>query len=748
LARTALLFVPVAFLVTLAWGRLDDRSDAPLLVLAALALLPALLPSWRTRAAAAVVAALVAARVATGLSPLDARPFHERDYVGPLLDRVRDGILAFYDVSVPFAVAERPEMGDAIELAVFGFCLLAAIGLALRRPLLAAGAAAGGTAWPVTLLGGGEVAWGIAVLGVALLILAVGGERRPHRFRPAVAAGAVLVVASLAATASPAVAKTEFLGWQGWDPYDKPANPVGVRYVWDANYGGIRFPDKSTEVLRITGPERRQHWRATTLDVFDGTRWREDLRFIHGSDGPVRLVSDPFLPRRALNESEWVQADVEVGALRDTRLAGPATPVRLDPRGIGFVEYSAGNVAVLPAGLQRGQRYRVWSYSPRPTPRQLGRVRPTALRRNTLEQPYLQVGPDRNVLPFGTPDREEQLATLLEHYPAYRPLVAQALELAGDAPNQYAAVVALETWFRRAGGFAYDEQPPVSRDAPPLVGFVVDGKRGYCQHFAGAMALMLRFLGVPARVAAGFTGGSYDEEDHRWTVRDTDAHTWVEVWFNGWGWLPFDPTPGRGQLSGTYSTASPTLDVDGLSGAFGGGSGNAVTSELLRDLRRAQLEGTGRDVPGDLPVGAVDRIGGGDSLLRLLALVAAALAAGISLAKLVRRRLRYLTRDPRRVAGACRNELADYLRDQRVVVARSATLGELGEAVRSQLGVDAAPFVRAAGIARFAPPAQAARAAHEARRELRRLLRRLGAGLSAFDRVRGLLSVRSLGLGA
>ena len=61
---------------------------------------------------------------------------------------------------------------------------------------------------------------------------------------------------------------------------------------------------------------------------------------------------------------------------------------------------------------------------------------------------------------------------------------------------------------------------------------------------------MLRYLGIPSRVAAGFTSGRYDGKSREWTVTDRDAHTWVEVWFRGWGWLPFDPTPSRSGLAG------------------------------------------------------------------------------------------------------------------------------------------------------------------------------------------------------
>ena len=89
--------------------------------------------------------------------------------------------------------------------------------------------------------------------------------------------------------------------------------------------------------------------------------------------------------------------------------------------------------------------------------------------------------------------------------------------------------------------FRYSNHPPVV--GPPLVGFVTQTHAGYCQYFAGAMALMLRYLGIPARVAVGFAGGTYDSKQHIWNISDREAHAWVEVWFKGYGWLPFDPTP-------------------------------------------------------------------------------------------------------------------------------------------------------------------------------------------------------------
>ena len=122
---------------------------------------------------------------------------------------------------------------------------------------------------------------------------------------------------------------------------------------------------------------------------------------------------------------------------------------------------------------------------------------------------------------------------------------------AGDAPTT--RVKAVEATSRRT-----TSTPSGCPRAPiPLDGFLFEDRRGYCQQFSGAMALMLRMLGIPARVAAGFSPGSYNRDTREYRVRDLDAHSWVEVYFTGIGWVPFDPTP----------TASP---AESQSGGLGG----------------------------------------------------------------------------------------------------------------------------------------------------------------------------------
>ena len=199
-------------------------------------------------------------------------------------------------------------------------------------------------------------------------------------------------------------------------------------------------------------------------------------------------------------------------ALVDNHLVAAGTPVVLAARSLGTVFFLSGGVIQARHTLDAGTRYRVWSYVPDPSPSALARVRaryPSAAHR------FLTVWGQR--LPaFGETQRADKVRALLADprytaFGAYRPVFEEALRVTGNARTPYASVLALESWFRRSGGFRYDQQPPRSFEVPPLVSFVTATKAGYCQHFAGAMAVMLRLLGIPSRVAVGFTSGKLVE---------------------------------------------------------------------------------------------------------------------------------------------------------------------------------------------------------------------------------------------
>ena len=118
--------------------------------------------------------------------------------------------------------------------------------------------------------------------------------------------------------------------------------------------------------------------------------------------------------------------------------------------------------------------------------------------------------------------------------------LAQRLREQAETPYEY--VLAVNN-FLRDPSFRYTERPPaVPEGRAPLDAFLFDSRRGYCQQFSGAMALLLRMGGVPARVATGFSPGG-QRDSGEWIIRDTDAHSWVEAWFDGIGWVTFDPTP-------------------------------------------------------------------------------------------------------------------------------------------------------------------------------------------------------------
>jgi hypothetical protein len=733
LRRTALVPVVPAVVIAAAWIGLEQPragvGRAVLVVLLALA--PALIERRSLRIAALVAAVVAAAKLAFGIALL--HPLRAFSRVG---SGFRHGFLDFYDNRVPFDPRVHADMRSVVLVAIFGFAVALGIAIASRRPLAAALVVLVGAGWPATLAGpSGGLARGVAIL---LALLAVLGGLTTRRVPwSALPTAAVLAVAAFVVSTSSAVAKGELVGWQHWDFYTAPAAPVSVSYVWDAQYDGLRFPAKRTTVLQIKAPSSGMYWRAALLDVFDADRWAE---------GPLRS-SDVLAPAAAGNSGAWVKQVVTVRGLSDTRLVGGGTPQAFAAGDAPVIQRARGFV-YLPSGLTRGLTYTVWSYAPQPTPRQLVQTGPRYPSALTEPGSTLDVWPGVTAPPFGAPDRTRKLTALLDAHgeiARYVPLEKAALFVAKGAQSPYAAAVSLESWFRTRGGFTYTSRPALFAEAP-LVGFVVQTREGYCQYFAGAMALMLRYLGVPARVAVGFSSGTYDAKSGVWTVTDHDAHAWVEAWFPEYGWLPFDPTPSagrpeRGRIGASYSASSTgfTLSSAGIVAAAG---------PPLPPAQSTHRHGEGGATPGNRgarPTAAAASSSHHGSLLLLLGIVLAAALAGIAATKLAVRRSRYVSRDPRRVAAACRQELADFLLDQRIDAARSATLHELGALVRDELAVDPDRFVAAATAARFGRPAGARPAAREARRELRALMRVVRGRLTLRERARGLLSLRSLG---
>jgi transglutaminase-like putative cysteine protease len=759
LVRLAALYVLGSLLIAGAWLRLESGGIPweKVGLMIALGLLPTLAVGVGRRWSAlgiGVAALLAAASEAFAVSVTEARLGGQHDFFGPVLGSFKDGFLNFYDTNLPFRPDDFPLMHSVVLVAIFAFCAAVGVLLAADRPVAAAVALVFAVGWPATLVPGGRpLALGALVLvGVlAVLFLFRSGARATRGLLQGAAVAIALVAAAALASSSGAVAKGAFLSWQGWDPYDQPDTPVGVRYVWNSHYLGIRFPKKKTTVfrVRVAGPQRNLYWRATTLDDYTGTGWQEDLDLSEASQREQLDV--PGLSARARVSANWVRQDVTVEALRDNHLIASAQPVRWQPPSDTEVQDENGDIVVLPRALHRGQRFTVSSFVPRAKPSDLakaGTSYPHSIDR------YLQVIQGNGKVPaFGTPDRDALMHVFFDAtwqndflMQANRPLYDQAREVVGNAQTPYAATVALEAWFRRDGGFHYDQQPPPpAPNEPALAAFVTRTKRGYCQHYAGAMALMLRFLGVPARVAAGFTSGSFDSDKHEWTVTDHEAHDWVEVYFPGWGWMPFDPTPGRGLLNAAYDPSSPVFDTRDTSWSVGSPGLDAIRREAERSQGRPGLESvSGASNTGSGNGGTTVVRDKGPSIVGLAFLVLAAAIGLVMGLKALLRALRFTGRNPRALASACRKDLVGFLADQGHELPPSATLSEVAAALDRYYAVDADSFARWAGIARFARPDEAEDAVARARRELRRVRRDLRHQLSALSRFKGAISLRSL----
>jgi hypothetical protein len=140
-----------------------------------------------------------------------------------------------------------------------------------------------------------------------------------------------------------------------------------------------------------------------------------------------------------------------------------------------------------------------------------------------------------------------------------RQVQQEARRVAGNERSPYRKAKALQDYFR--DNFTYNVQVSPGHDANAMDQFL-SSRQGYCEQFAGTYAAMARAIGLPSRVAVGFTAGTADAEG-RWHVTGKEAHAWPEVYLSGYGWVAFEPTPGRG-LPGAedYTQVAPAQAAD------------------------------------------------------------------------------------------------------------------------------------------------------------------------------------------
>jgi transglutaminase-like putative cysteine protease len=163
-------------------------------------------------------------------------------------------------------------------------------------------------------------------------------------------------------------------------------------------------------------------------------------------------------------------------------------------------------------------------------------------------------------LRLASPDFPNSITGPYLQVPRLDPRIKQLAEqITEGSANEYDKAAKIELYLRTHYRYTLDLTGP--RSADPLAYFLFTRRAGHCEYFAAAMTVMLRDLGIPARYVGGFLPGEYNDVGGDWIVRASDAHVWVEVFFPGYGWITFDPTPpGNEQHGGMLERISMYWD--------------------------------------------------------------------------------------------------------------------------------------------------------------------------------------------
>ncbi len=514
----------------------------------------------------------------------------------------------------------------------------------------------------------------------------------------------------------------------------------GEAFDWNHSYGPLDWPRTGRALLRVRSDEPH-YWRAAVLDQFDGTRWDQSGQSVGGGsvEFPRSTSGFSISPQTVRLNPNWIhEVEFEVQGLSSRLVVGVGTALSVD--GVGGITRTGGALTLASdQSLSDGDSYTVRAYIPDPSPTQM-RNAPTDYPKalapyGTLAIPFAEH--DRDVIPpRQRPGLTSAVTTVEVSVPWWgrtgptRRRVAKGLgaspygdvyrlthRITRNAPTPYAAVNAVQRYLKN--NYTYSETPRARRF--PLRSFLFEQRAGYCQQFSGAMALMLRMAGIPSRVATGFAPGR-PSDDGSYLVRDFDAHSWVEVYFNGIGWVPFDPTP---------AAAPNQASTNGL-GLFqgsSGGEGKVVEKDGL-------AAGPGRSAQKDENGASPNRSSSSLVPLDVLGIAAGfATVAGIALAWGSRRRRR--ARLPADPMEARLRELEDALRRVRSWRPGGMTLLELEDRLRRLVGPRAAAYAARLRDARYAagtpaPPTVA---------ERRAMRRELSYGFGLRGRVRAYLAI-------
>ena len=576
-----------------------------------------------------------------------------------------------------------PDLRLLLSLFVYGVTGAAAFfALSLRRPLPGVIILLCLAGFGFTIDEAARDPWSalaFVLLAGGLLALAHPEPRVHVRLADALAGGATAVVAAVLALsvlgATTVEAGRPLQDWRTWD-ITGPGNAL-MRFDWMQNYPRLLAQDNDAVVMEVRSPVA-SYWRANVLSDFTGTVWRGGLdaeplqrdraagswRYVvprtadRGVQG--RTVTQRFSVRSTFTDHLFVG-----GWANEIR-----TPLRLD-----LSVNTAAAVLVTPA---RGPRtsYEVEAFVPDLRATNLiglGRAYPGEISGASLQLPFPAradvVGPAAEDLwrtAVATPAGRE-----------WAGLYRLNQSVVGDEAEPYRVALAIQDYLR-SPEFEYSLRPPESDYASPYAAFLFDTHVGYCQHFAGTMALLLRFNGIPARVVVGFAQGTQQRKGV-FLVRRNDAHAWVEAYFPGAGWAQFDPTPGRRLPDASVPGAAAGAE-ETAAGPAGGAAGDIGAQPDLPGRARVNDPGG----PDDLAGGVVEAPARWPWALALVALL---VTWPVGRALLRRRGL--LASSPEARVRASVSLLYATLRDHGIEVPPSQTLDETAGLLHERYGLDA-----------------------------------------------------------
>ncbi|MGH9736326.1 MAG: transglutaminase TgpA family protein [Candidatus Acidiferrales bacterium] len=302
----------------------------------------------------------------------------------------------------------------------------------------------------------------------------------------------------------------------------------------DVSLGAIgNIQKNSTVVMRVKvdgdpGSAQDVHWRGIVLTNFDGRRWftpPSDTSTL-SPDGNGDYVFGQ--PRFSGAQFRRLNYTVLMEPIATEAIFLAARPERL--RGHFSSENTGGRYA------QRRTFLLVDSTGSLFNPfHNFGKLRYQA----TSDIPVI---PAKELRAADT-DYSPQLAHVyLQLPPIDRRVKELSDQITGRFSNPYDKAEAIELYLKTRYAYTLDLSGPETKD--PLSNFLFVRRSGNCEYFAAAMVVMLRAEGVPARYVTGFIQGEYNDVGDDYIIRESDAHAWVEVYFPGYGWITFDPTPG------------------------------------------------------------------------------------------------------------------------------------------------------------------------------------------------------------